>query len=67
MMILVFCIDVIFFYSVMEIDFSINIHEAAKKGLQVNVEYLIDEGALVDEKDEEGKYCNRINSHFVLC
>ena len=51
----------------MEIDFSINIHEAAKKGLQVNVEYLIDEGALVDEKDEKGKYCNRINSHFVLC
>ena len=44
-----------------------NLHEAAEKGLLQTVEYLVGEGASVDEKDEDGMYFNRINSLFVLC
>ena len=46
---------------------GVNLHEAAEKGLLQTVEYLVGEGASVDEKDEYGMYFNRINSLFVLC
>ena len=44
-----------------------NLHEAAEKGLLQTVEFLVGEGASVDEKDEDGMYSNRNNSLYVLC
>ncbi len=56
-----------FFYSEKEIVLGVNLNEAAEKGLLHTVEFLVGEGASVDEKDEYGLYFNRTNSLFVLC
>ena len=38
---------------------GVNLNEAAEKGYVQTVEYLVGEGASVDEKDEDGMYFNR--------
>ena len=62
---LYFSIEV-FFYSEKDIVLGMNLHEAAKKGLLQTVEYLVGEGASVDEKDEDGMYFNRINFFMTI-
>ena len=46
--------EVIFFYSEKEIVLGVNLHEAAEKGYLPTVEYLVGEGASVDEMDSRG-------------
>ncbi len=51
-------ISKIFFYSEKETVLGSNLIGVAEKGLK---DYLFVEGALVDEKNDDGMYCNKIN------
>ncbi len=48
------------------IDLSVTLHEAVENGHMSTVEYLLSEGASVDEKDRFGMYCIKIEKNFFL-